>query len=122
MCADHQPQARDSKQVPFDATPAGISGLETWLPLMLKLHAGGAFSLSAMIALMTSNPSEILGIGAGTLGDGKLADICIFDPDEQWTLNEQSILSSGKNTPFLNQSMHGRVRITILGGKIIFQR
>ncbi|MFO1434884.1 MAG: dihydroorotase [Gammaproteobacteria bacterium] len=119
VCADHQPQDSDAKRVPFDATEPGVSSLETWLPLMLRLVEQGVLDLSAAIAAMTIGPATILGVEAGTLSEGALADICIFDPDEKWTLSESTMLSHGKNSPFLGQEMRGRVRRTILGGRTV---
>jgi dihydroorotase len=121
MCCDHQPQDQDAKKVPFDATEPGISALETWLPLALRLVSEGVLDMPAAIATMTSAPAEILGIEAGTLAEGAIADVCIFDADSQWVLSEEDMLSHGKNTPFLGQTMRGRVRYTLLGGDIVYE-
>jgi dihydroorotase len=117
VCADHQPHDQDAKRLPFDATEPGVSSLETWLPLMLRLVDDGQFDLATAIAAMTSGPAEVLGIDAGTLAEGALADICVFDPVESWRLDEAAMVSQGKNSPFLGQVMKGRVRHTLLGGR-----
>jgi dihydroorotase len=119
VCGDHQPQDSDAKRLPFDATEPGVSALESWLPLMLRLVEQGSVELSAAIAAMTIGPATILGIEAGTLSEGAPADICLFDPNEKWTLSESTMLSHGKNSPFLGQEMRGRVRRTILGGRTV---
>jgi dihydroorotase len=121
MCCDHQPQDQDAKKVPFDATEPGVSALETWLPLALRLVSEGVLEMPAAIATMTAAPAEILGIEAGTLAEGAIADVCIFDADSQWVLSEDDMLSHGKNTPFLGQTMRGRVRYTLLGGDVVYE-
>jgi dihydroorotase len=63
----------------------------------------------------------MLGIAAGTLGIGRPADICIYNPDERWELTPERILSQGKNTPFLGWRFTGRITHTLLGGRIVYQ-
>ncbi|MFW2374334.1 MAG: dihydroorotase, partial [Gammaproteobacteria bacterium] len=100
ICSDHQPHESDAKQAPFPATEPGISGLETLLPLTLKLVDMGVITMDRAIASLTSEPAAILGIDAGTLGIGKIADICIIDPEQEWQLDTNNMLSRGLNTPF----------------------
>jgi dihydroorotase len=121
VCSDHQPQDPDAKKLPFDATEPGISALESWLPLILRLVDEGVLTLPQAIASLTSHPAEILGVSAGALTPGAGADICIFDPDALWTLSEDNMLSSGTNTPFLGESLKGKVRCTLYGGRIVYE-
>lgn len=121
ICSDHQPHDRDAKLAPFAATEPGISALETLLPLTLRLVEEGVLELSEAIARLTSKPANILGIEAGQLSIGAVADICIFDPARHWQLDEEQIVSHGKNTPFLGWELSGKVSYTLLGGEIVYQ-
>jgi dihydroorotase len=120
VCSDHQPHEPDAKEAPFCATEPGISGLETLLPLTLLLVEQGVLSLSEAIARLTSLPAMTLGIEAGSLTPGRLADICIFDPRPQWRLSADNLRSQGRNTPFLGWEFSGRVIHTLLGGAIVY--
>ncbi len=119
VCSDHQPHERDARLNPFSATEPGISGLETLLALALRLVDDGVLSLPQCIASLTCGPARILGLDRGTLSEGAVADVCIFDPHESWTLQAGDMLSAGHNTPFLGQRLRGRVRRTLLGGRIV---
>ncbi len=121
ICSDHQPHERDAKLAPFSATEPGISALETLLPLSLRLVDEDILSLSDTIACLTHQPAKILGIHAGTLSIGANADICIFDPNHYWTLTAKTLLSRGKNTPFMDWEFKGKVTHTLLGGKIVYE-
>jgi dihydroorotase len=76
--------------------------------------------LSAALARITCDPAAILGIEAGALGIGSPADVCIFDPAAPWQVTPEALRSEGKNTPFLGYEMTGRVRTTLVGGRIVF--
>ena len=89
VCSDHQPHEPDAKLTPFGESEPGISGLETLLPLTLKLVSEELLTLSQALALLTANPARILGIDSGHLGVGATADVCIFD----WRTNGPSVAS-----------------------------
>ena len=120
ICSDHQPHDTDAKQAPFASTEPGISTLETLLPLCLRLSQNTTLDLPSVINKITRAPANILGIEAGTLSVGATADICIFDETEDWQLCEEVINSSGKNTPFLGWNFQGRVKYTVVGGRLLF--
>lgn len=122
ICSDHQPHERDAKLAPFGTAEPGISGLETLLPLTLKLVEDGDVDLATAIALLTHKPAEILSIDAGHLAEGATADICIFDPAEEWTLDADAMISRGRNTPFHGWTFKGRVRQTLVGGEVVYER
>lgn len=122
VCSDHQPHEADAKLAPFGATEPGISGLETLLPLTLRLVREQVLSLPEAVARLTSQPAEILRIDAGTLATGAPADVCVFDPDAAWILEPRALVSRGGNTPFAGWTLHGRVTHTLLGGKVVFER
>ena len=120
ICSDHQPHDSDAKQAPFASTEAGISALETYLPLCLRLAQQTSLSMNDVISKMTNSPADILGISAGNLAIDTTADICIFDKDEDWQLTENTINSHGKNSPFLGWNFQGKVKHTIINGQLLF--
>ena len=120
ICSDHQPHNVDAKQAPFASTESGISGLETLLPLCLRLSQQTELELSDAIRKITHSPASILGLNTGTLSIGADADICIFDSEEDWQLTADLINSHGKNTPFLGWNFQGKVKHTIVSGNLLF--
>lgn len=114
IVSDHQPHEADAKLAPFPSTEPGISGLETLLPLALKLIEEGLPRMRVLDAL-TRAPAELLGTGAGRLEAGRPADLCIIDPQDEWELDPARMLSGGRNTPFAGWHFRGRARDTLLG-------
>ncbi len=121
ICSDHQPHDEDAKAAPFEQTEPGISSIETLLPLTLRLAKEHEISISDVISTITNRPAEILGIDTGTLGRGKRADITVFDPEEWWTVTADNLQSAGKNSPFLNWELQGKVAHTIMGGAVVHE-
>jgi dihydroorotase len=122
ICSDHQPHEPDAKRAPYPATEPGASGLDSLLPLTLKLVTENHMLLHDAIARVTSGPASILNLPCGELGRGRAADVCILDPDATWRLDKNSMNSLGKNTPFLDWEMRGQVRYTLRDGNIIYSR
>ena len=122
ICSDHQPHEIDAKLAPFQQTEPGISALETLLPLTLKLVEEDVLDLQQALKLVTSNPSDILGIPTGSLQEGQDASLVIFDPYELWELQAETMLSAGKNTPFIGQGFAGQVISTLLAGEIVYSK
>jgi dihydroorotase len=122
VCSDHQPHEPDAKLAPFAEAEPGVSGLETLLPLTLKLVEEDVLELREALALLTSGPAAILGVESGHLAIGATADVCIFDPKAKWTLRAEDFVSRGRNSPFLGRELTGRVTHTLVGGKVVFQR
>jgi dihydroorotase len=122
ICSDHQPHDADAKQAPFPETAPGCSALETLLPLALELVAAGVMTLPTAIARLTVGPAAVLGCELGTLAPGQPADVCVFDPTETWVLGPETLVSHGHNTPFRGRTLRGRVRWTLLDGRIVFER
>lgn len=121
VTSDHQPHDFAAKFAPFSSAEAGISGLETLLPLALALHHEAGFSVEQIIASMTAAPAQRLGLESGTLSVGSDADICIIDSEVKWTLDKLSMVSMGTNTPFDGQSLKGLVTETLVKGQLVFQ-
>ena len=112
----------DAKQAPFAATAPGISALETLLPLSLRLVEDGVISLQEAIARLTLYPARLLGMDLGTLAIGAAADLCLFNPDQEWELLPELMQSRGRNTPFAGWQFTGRTVMTVYNGKIVFER
>lgn len=123
ICSDHQPHEPDAKTNPFPATSPGISGVETLLPLTLRLVDDGVMDIKTAIERITWGPALALRLPwLGRLDVGNVADICIFDPNVTWQMDKNKLLSQGHNTPFHGWTLRGLVNWTILEGRIVFQR
>jgi len=120
ICSDHQPHEPDAKTGPFPSTEPGISGLDSLLPLGLRLVDEKILSLPELIRRLTCGPARILDLPAGTLTMGADADICIFDPELTWRLDTGNMRSQGHNTPFAGWEMKGRAVHTILAGRLVY--
>jgi dihydroorotase len=120
ICSDHQPHEADAKLVPLTLTEPGMSTLETLLPLALDLVHEKLLTMSAMIQRLTTQPAQITGIEGGSLGLGKNADICLFDPEKTWTVTPQTLYSQGKNTLWNDVTLYGQVHRTLLAGRTVY--
>ncbi len=119
IATDHAPHAIIEKEVEFDHAANGIIGLETSLPLGLKLVEKGILSLTALIEKMSVNPARILGID-NRLKVGNPADITIMTPDQPHIVKVADFQSISRNTPFDAWSLKGKALLTMVGGNIIF--
>ncbi|MFA5516460.1 MAG: dihydroorotase [Desulfuromonadales bacterium] len=122
IATDHAPHHIDEKNVEFNIAMNGIVGLETALPLALKLVEEKVLSLADVIARLTAGPARALGIPRGTLKDGAPADVTIIDTELAWTVEPSKLLSKSKNTPFAGWRMTGAAIYTIVNGKVVWQR
>jgi len=120
VCSDHQPHEVDAKLAPFEETSPGISGIETLLPLMMRLVEENVLTESQAIALITYKPASIAGLNDGTLTVGSSADLSLFDPKEFWQLEADKLVSKGKNTPFTGWGFSGKTSKTWVKGKLVF--
>ncbi len=120
ICSDHQPHDPDAKLDVFAATEPGISSAQALLPLTLRLVSEGTMPLMDALARLTAGPADILGLPRGRMDRGAPADLCIFDPDALWRIDEEHWRSAGRNTPFWGQTMTGRVRYTLVAGDIVY--
>jgi dihydroorotase len=120
ICSDHTPVGADDKLLPFGEAKPGATGLEVLLPLTLKWAETAKVGLPTALGRITAAPAEILGLPGGHLAVGAVADLCIFDPDATWQLTAESLKSRGKNSPWLGYMMTGRVKATLVGGKVVY--
>ncbi len=120
IASDHAPHHADEKDVEFDLAPFGILGLETTLGLCLdRLVRPGLISLSRLIELLSTGPARALRLPSGTLRPGSPADVTLFDPDGENTIEAASFLSRSRNTPFDGWTLRGRPVSTVVGGRPI---
>ncbi|MBV8660466.1 MAG: dihydroorotase [Burkholderiales bacterium] len=121
ICSDHTPVGNDEKLLPFGEAQPGASALELLLPLTLNWADHRHVPLVRALAKITSEPAGLLGIAAGTLAEGAAADICIFDAKAAWRVTPEKLRSQGKHTPFAGMELRGRVRYTLVDGRIAHQ-
>ena len=120
IATDHAPHHPDEKNVEFNLAANGMVGFETALPLAVTyLYHSGQLTMNQLITKMTVNPASILGLTKGSIEIGKTADITIFNPDEEFTVDISKFASKSKNSPFDGFKLKGVVKDTIVGGKII---
>jgi dihydroorotase len=122
IATDHAPHHLDEKDVEFNVALNGIIGLETSLPLSLGLVREGVLTLNQLIDKMSCIPSNILNLQRGTLKVGSTADISVIDPNRQWIVEADMLSSKSKNSPWLGQEMQGGAAVTVVAGKIVYQR
>ena len=121
ICSDHAPVDDDGKQVPFGEAEPGTSALELLLPLTLRWAANARLALPEALARITTRPAAVLGLAPPSLAAGLPADVCVFDPASSWIVRPEALRSQGKNTPFLGLEVVGRVRATLLAGRVVHE-
>ena len=123
VASDHAPHSEEEKDCEFDLAPPGMIGLETTLALVKTfLIDKGYLSWADAIRKMTSNPARILALPGGTLATDNPADITLIDPDKKWTVRADKFRSKSKNSPFVGWKLTGQTAMTILGGRVVFER
>lgn len=121
IVSDHDPQDVETKRLPFAEAEPGAVGLETMLAAGLRLVHSGDVSLAKLLRAMSARPAEILGLEQGRLVKGAPADLIRFDPDEPFVVDPAELRSRCKNTPFDTARLQGRVKTTVVAGKIVFE-
>src|SRR5262249_55600705 len=121
IATDHAPHHRDEKDVEFDNAAFGIVGLETALPLSLRLVEERVLSPADWVRRMSVGPADILGVAGGTLKEGAPADVTVVNPGIEWRVNAAELRSKSKNSPFLGWLMRGRAICTIVGARVVFE-
>lgn len=122
ICSDHTPVDDDAKLLPFAESHPGASALELLLPLTLKWAAQAKLPLIEAMRKITHNPANILGVAAGSLQAGTVADVVIYDPEVEWRVDGRALRSQGKNTPFVNHTLTGKVVTTLTSGNLVYQQ
>ena len=121
IATDHAPHSVLEKEVEFDLAANGIIGLETSLPLGLKLVEAGALTIETLIERMSIGPARILGLTCG-VRVGLAADLTLIDPNETFTVEADRFESKSRNTPFDGMQLKGRAVMTMVGGKVVYNR
>jgi dihydroorotase len=122
IATDHAPHSPLEKDLEFDKAAFGMIGLETALPLTLKLVRDGVLGLAEAIRKLSYNAAFILGVPGGRLVEGDRADLALIDPEYEYVLREEDILSKSKNSPFIGKTLKGRNELTMVGGRIVWRR
>lgn len=123
ISTDHAPHSAEEKNKSMAQAAFGIVGLETSAALTYTyLVKQGVISVMGMAEKMSYNPSKILGLSnKGSVSEGKIADIVVFDPDKTYKIDKETFVSKGKNTPFDGMEVSGEVKYTLVGGKIVYE-
>jgi dihydroorotase len=121
IATDHAPHHYDEKEAAFADAPNGIVGLETALGVVLTRVVGeGVIDLPTMVDRMSCAPARAFRLPGGTLAPGSPADVTVFDPAARWTVDPTKFRSKSRNTPFTGWELQGRPRLTIVGGRVVF--
>ena len=120
IATDHTPHTAEEK-ADFNTAPNGSVGLETSLAVgITSLVVPGHLTLMQLLRCMSTAPAQLMGFKAGSLRTGMPADMVLFDPNEQWTVQPEQLRGKSHNTPFKGMTLTGKVKATILGGKIVY--
>jgi len=123
IITDHAPHAEEEKNKGLEAAPNGIIGFETALSAeIMNLVDTGDISYLDLVRLTSYNPAQLLKIDRGSIEVGKIADITIFDPNEEYIYTKEMIVSKSKNSPFIGKKLKGRVQYTIVGGRVVYEK
>ncbi len=121
IATDHAPHHYDEKEAAFADAPNGIVGLETALGIVLtRVVREGVIDLPTMVERMSCQPARAFNLPGGTLAEGSVADVTVFDPEETWTVDAKTFASKSRNTPFDGWELKGRPRRTIVGGRTVW--
>ena len=122
IITDHAPHSEEEKNQELSKAPNGIIGFETALPAeIMNLVDAGYISYLDLVKLTSYNPAKLLKIDRGTIEVGKVADITIFDPNEEYVYTKEMIVSKSKNSPFIGKKLKGKVKYTIVSGRIVYE-
>lgn len=121
IASDHAPHSKKEKDVEFDRAPFGIVGLETSVSLSLKLFHDGVLTLEDIVNKMSKHPAKLIGIN-NDIRPGNMADLTIIDPDDVYEIDPEKFKSKSKNTPFAGIEVKGSIFLTMVNGKVVYQR
>jgi dihydroorotase len=121
IATDHAPHARHEKDVPFEAAPNGVTGLETaFAALYTHLVQPGLLTLTTLVERMSAGPARVFGIERPRVAAGARANLVLLDLERTWTVGE-SFKSKSVNSWLLGETVQGRVVMTIANGAVAFQ-
>ncbi len=122
IVSSHRPQDEESKRQPYELAEPGAVGLETLLPVSLRLFHEDRISLPKIFDMISLTPSKLLGLETGRLDANSPADLVLFNPNALWVLDRYDLHSKSKNSPFDEMTLHGRALRTIVGGETVYDR
>ncbi len=123
IITDHAPHSEEEKNKELSKAPNGIIGFETALSAeIMNLIDTGDLDYFNLVRLTSYNPAKLLKIDRGTIEEGKIADITIFDPNEIYTYTKDMIVSKSKNSPFIGKELKGKVKYTIVSGRVVYEK
>jgi len=122
IATDHAPHSQTEKNVAFEKAPFGIVGLETAVPLTLGLIREGILNWPEAVRKLSYAPATLLGVAGGVVTEGAVADLAVLDPEYSYVLRAEDMRSKGKNSPFIGWSMKGINVMTMVGGRIVWER
>jgi dihydroorotase len=122
IATDHAPHSTLEKDCEFQEAANGINGLETTFAALLPLVNEGHFSALRLVEALSTSPSRVAQIEGGTLKEGARADLVLLDPALRWTITREALRSRSHNTPLLNKEVVGAVRMTVVGGDVVWER
>ncbi|MFO7260459.1 MAG: dihydroorotase [bacterium] len=123
LATDHAPHHYDEKEQAFDDAPFGMVGLETALGIALtELVRKGVLTLSQLVDRMSCGPARAFRLPGGTLAVGSPADVTVIDLDAEWIVDPDKFLSKSRNTPFAGWKLVGQAALTIVGGRVVWDR
>jgi len=122
VATDHAPHHYDAKEREFADAPFGIIGLETALALVVtNLVTPGVIDFPTLVDRMSCRPAKLFHLQGGTLREGAVADVTVFDPAREWEVDPSSFLSKGRNTPYAGRRLRGQAVYTIVGGHVVYR-
>ena len=116
----HDPRGAEGKRRPFAEAADGAVGLETLLAAALRLHHNGEVDLATLLKALTANPAKLLGLDSGHLVKGAPADLVLVDLAAPWVVEPERLCSKSKNTPFDGALLEGRVLLTLVAGRTVY--
>jgi len=120
IVSSHDPQSDDTKRLPFAEAAFGAVGLDTMLSAALSLFHNGNIGLPRLIEALSQRPAAILGLEQGRLAAGAPADFVVIDPQLSWKVEDASLHSRSKNSPFEYRTLEGRAVETVVAGRTVY--
>lgn len=122
IVTDHSPHAQEEKDREYIYAPSGFPGLETSLGIVLTdLYHAGKLDLPLIVSKMSYEPAKAFGMDAGTLTVGKTADVTVFDPELEWTVDAKKFYTKGSHSPFVGRQLKGKAVLTIVDGEVVMR-
>jgi dihydroorotase len=120
IASDHAPHSSVEKDLEFEYAANGVIGLESSLPLILRLIREGVLTPMEAVAKVSRNPARILSIPFGTLRKGITADLTLIDPEVKYAIDVSRFKSKSRNCPFAGIEVQGKAVMTLVGGRVVF--